>query len=424
MRGVGLKTIFTLAVLFMNCQVRGAGRDLVEDSVSFSQMLDEVEIVSVSERRLIKKVQGNLFDLGDDYSKFLWGNGQHIQVTKSSGRIIQLSREYGFYTTSGFHVETPSNDTFDAIGHFFSFTPVYNARSLQFGVSGNSVLPRSSMYLDGEPEIKKKGYDATCKYVFECMRYICKYGPVFAPLKQYHYDLESEDNDSYVIRYESSDRFYPKKNPLFAKGTIVVDKKTSQLKEIRVEEMDFLFARYVKKKRDVKSSEKKQAKATNCIFLFNEYSEPYYASVTIDWDESVPAFDDQSHQPRPNAAKNDCHVTEYWQSESMGVMTLDRYVMSCGNPDYLRLLRKLRLPHQSKYDETAVNSIKWVLDVSEYEKALSGQHPIKEQYLQQSDAPYDSFEEGLINGDLSDTNYTFPTIEEYEKTKSLFFRMP
>ena len=408
----------------MNCQANGANSGLVGDSVSYTRILDEVEIVSISERRLIKRVQDNLFDLGNDYSRFLWGNGQHIQITESSGRIIQLSREYGFYTTSGFHVETPKSDAFDAIGHYFSFSPVYNARSQQFSVSGSSVLPRSKLYVEGDSETRKKGYDALRKYVFECMRYICKYGPVFAPVKHYRYELESEDENNYVIRYVSSDRFYPKKNPLFAQGTIVVDKKTCKLKEIRVEQMEFLFARYLKKNRDVNSAKQKQARATDCVFRFNEYSEPCYATVTLDWDDSVSDFDDQNCQPRPYAARNDCHVTEYWLAESTNLMPISWYLMSCGSQDYLNLLRDRRLPGQSKYDETAINTIKWIMDVSEYEKSLSVQRPIEEQYLLQSDAPYDSFEDGVQNGEFSDTNYKFPTIEEYEKIKSLLFKMP
>lgn len=420
----GFKCLLLLAVFFLNCQANGANSGVVGDTVSYSRILDEVEIVSISERRLIKKVQDNLFDLGDDYSRFLWGNGQHIQITRSSGRIIQLSREYGFYTTSGFHVETPKSDTFDAIGHYFSFSPVFNARSQQFSVSGSSVLPRSYLYIEGNPDARKKGYNALRKYVFECMRYIGKYGPVFAPVKQYRYELESEDESDYVIRFVTADRFYPKKNPIFAKGTIVVDKKTCKLKEIRVDQMEFLFARYVKKNRDVNGNRLKQAKATDCIFRFNEYSEPYYASVTLDWDDSVPDFDDQNCQPRPNAAKNDCHVTEYWLAESTNIMPLNWYVMSCGSPDYLKLLRDRRLPKQSKYDETAVNTVKWTVDVSEYEKSLSAQRPIKEQYLLQSDAPFDSFEDEVENGEFTDTDYKFATIEEYEKVKSLLFKMP
>ena len=210
-------------------------------SYEYEKVLDEIVIHGISENKILKKARNNIFDLGKEYSDFFWGNGQHTQVVECSGKTIQLSREYGFFVNSGYHIKTPKGDEFDNLAYFSNFIPVYNARSLHYGTSTDNVLSRNYLTLEGSSYDKKNGYDALRKYVFEIMRYVCKYGPLFTPLRQYDYTLASVTESEYCFRFISSDRSYPQKNPINARGTLVIDKRTGNLKEIRIDEMEFLF---------------------------------------------------------------------------------------------------------------------------------------------------------------------------------------
>ena len=103
--------------------------------------LEEVQIEALSNRSIINKAIGNLHKRTKESISLC--NGQLTQIMEADGKVVQLSREYGYYISSSYYEKM--RNKFDGFWHS-NFVPVYNACSLRYALDGKTVLPASYSY--------------------------------------------------------------------------------------------------------------------------------------------------------------------------------------------------------------------------------------------------------------------------------------
>ena len=181
---------------------------LAQETETVNVPLEEVQIEAPSQKTIMNKAIGNLHKRTKESISLC--NGQLTQIMEANGNVIQLSREYGYYISSSYY-EKMRNE-FDGWWHS-NFVPVYNARSLRYALDGKTVLPTSYAY-PKETYPWSNNYDARVKYMFEVLRLIYLYGPVYSRnYSDYVFTGTGISGNSYLFNFESSDR-YPKNNPL------------------------------------------------------------------------------------------------------------------------------------------------------------------------------------------------------------------
>ena len=117
-----------LSILVM---LAGISPVLPQETDSIIQ-LDEVMIEAPSNKTIIKKAIGNLHSLTKE--SIYGSNCQFIQIMESAGKVIQLTREYGYLYANGY--SDKKRNEWDSYW-ITNFNPVYNARSLRYDIDGN-----------------------------------------------------------------------------------------------------------------------------------------------------------------------------------------------------------------------------------------------------------------------------------------------
>ena len=398
------KRIITVLILII-----GTVSALSQEADTINVQLSDVQIEALKPKTIIQKAIGNLMKMTKETPVSFCGNAQHIQIMESAGSVIQLSREYGYYFESGYNEK---RDDFDSRWGI-NFVPVYNARSLRYDTSGNEVLTEN--FKSAEQVISRDNwYDARGKYVFDIVRLIYLYGPVYSRnCSDYVFTLTADSGDSYTFSFESSDR-YPRKNPLYAKGQLEIDAASMKLKSIRVDNMGIHYAgkysrrEYMLKKYPDPHDSRILQDCADCDFEVNGVGEISYALIHVLWSPSNKQYytGGCGYQPRANVAGTDFVVTECWKSASFdfdslsdstrhkivpvppGVSTSDSRKWAIAS-----VFGFGRCPEHNTYNPEATDRIAWALDVSEAERQLNQKMPIKEQYRMQSADFYSSVEE-------------------------------
>lgn len=398
------KRIITVLILII-----GTVSALSQEADTINVQLSDVQIEALKPKTIIQKAIGNLMKMTKETPVSFCGNAQHIQIMESAGSVIQLSREYGYYFESGYNEK---RDDFDSRWGI-NFVPVYNARSLRYDTSGNEVLTEN--FKSAEQVISRDNwYDARGKYVFDIVRLIYLYGPVYSRnCSDYVFTLTADSGDSYTFSFESSDR-YPRKNPLYAKGQLEIDAASMKLKSIRVDNMGIHYAgkytrrEYMLKKYPDPHDSRILQDCVDCDFEVNGFGEISYALIHVLWSPSNKQYytGGCGYQPRANVAGTDFVVTECWKSASFdfdslsdstrhkivpvppGVSTSDSRKWAIAS-----VFGFGRCSEHNTYNPEATDRIAWALDVSEAERQLNQKMPIKEQYRMQSADFYSSVEE-------------------------------
>lgn len=428
-----MRKVSVLLCLFMTYLV-SMGQGISEKEDVLTASLDEVLINGWSEKTIIKKAINNLPGKSRK-DKLIYGNGQIIQTIECDGKPVQLSREYGYYMTNG-------GNTKDILR--MNFISVYNARSLRYTSSGKDVLPANylSTYYKGNGE--SGSFDARMKYMFDIMRVIYLYGPIYSRnYSDYNYTLEKETEKYYRFRFESSDR-YPDKNPLYAKGYLEIDASSMALKSFHIENMGIhLAGKYLfgvsSKYYEYYNDNRYKSDCIDCDFSIDSYGEIQYALIHLSWNSAI----DQYFRPgcgtipRLDAVESNCFVTECWQAEqakmlskkiikevagdsisNMALKLVDRFVKifyKISNSD----------PQLNEYNPSAIDKIKWSLDVSDVERQLNKNKPIIQQYVLQSHDYYDEMDERIAIGDTANCVFPPPTPSQFLiQLKEIFFDDP
>lgn len=399
--------------------------------------LEEVQIEALSNRSIINKAIGNLHKRTKESISLC--NGQLTQIMEADGNVVQLSREYGYYISSSYYEKM--RNKFDGFWHS-NFVPVYNARSLRYTLDGKTVLPASYSYPE-ETYPWSNHYDARAKYMFEILRAIYLYGPVYSRnYSDYVFKCIGTTDDSYLFHFEPSDR-YPQKNPLYAKGLIEIDAASFKLKSIRIDNMGLLYAgRYSDTETALKRypdyhDEKILKDCIDSDFNVNEDGEIDYALIHILWSPDNTQYyqGGRGSQPRANVAGTDFIVTECWQSEPLIVpdnLPGQEKAVELTDKQFKNLISLFKViglnPDGNSYNPEAIDKIDWALDVSDAERQLNQKMPIREQYKLQSKDYSRKEEEMIVNKDLEKADIS-PQQKEaqraiHELIRNNFFKDP
>ena len=399
--------------------------------------LEEVQIEALSNRSIINKAIGNLHKRTKESISLC--NGQLTQIMEADGNVVQLSREYGYYISSSYYEKM--RNKFDGFWHR-NFVPVYNARSLRYALDGKTVLPASYSYPE-ETYPWSNHYDARAKYMFEILRAIYLYGPVYSRnYSDYVFKCIGTTDDSYLFHFEPSDR-YPQKNPLYAKGQIEIDAASFKLKSIRIDNMGLLYAgRYSDTEKALKRypdyhDEKILKDCIDSYFNVNEDGKIDYALIHILWSPDSTQYykGGRGKQPRANVAGTNFIVTECWKSEPPIVpdkLPGQEKAVELTDKEFKKLIAIFkgigRNPDGNSYNPEAIDKIDWALDVSDAERQLSQKMPIREQYKLQSKDYSISEEEMIVNKELEEADNS-PQKKEaqrvvHELIRNNFFKDP
>ena len=384
--------------------------------------LDEVLIEAPSNKTIINKAIKNLQKRTKESLTF--GNAQLTQIMEAGGSVVQLSREYGYFFANGYSDKMANK--FDG-GWGMNFVPVYNARSLRYEMDGSKVLAESYAYPD-EPSPWNNRYDARARYMFDILRIVSLYGPIYSRnYSDYVFTCTGVTDDSYVFSFESSDR-YPQKNPLYAKGQIEIDYSSMKLKKIRIERMGIHIAgRYSTPDLQLKRytdfhDEKILQDCIDCDFSVKGNGEIDYALIHLQWSPSNTQYyqGGRGKQPRANVAGTDFIVTECWKTEPYKPSgTAPEKTVRLGKLKQKILIHGLlgmgKNPDNNSYNPEAIDRIDWALDVSDAERQLNRKMPIHEQYELQSKDYYSSEEEMQVRHELDFEPNTTPEKEEAKK---------
>ena len=392
-----------------------AGGQNGEQDENINIKLEEVDIISWSDRTIIKKAIKNLPKKND--GSLLIGRGQLIQIIECNGRVVQLDREYGMYCTNRFNYKRESNIEDNWALNFY---PFFNARSFRYDSVGEDTLKTN--YLNIRANVKGKNgirwidddisYDARHKYMFQIIRTIYLYGPIYSRnYSDYTFKLEESTGDIFKYSFEPSDG-YPIKNPLYVKGSIEIDAETMTLKAIIIDEMGLYRRNYDDIISSKESEKKKYIDYKDCFFKVNSLGEIDYALVHLPWDGNNDYDLRTKVRSKPNDVK--CCVTECWQLDTKERIGKNNYKLhktlsweKFYNLMVYGMAGKLRF---SRYEKKIIDSIEWAFDVTKAEKELNSRTPIEQQYTIQSRDYYSSYLEW--DNSVNDSTLLFNTVIE------------
>jgi hypothetical protein len=367
--------------------------------------LNDVYILSSKDRTILRKTAAKLPQKSNLKKSIFLGVGQHTQIVECNEKAVQLSRFYGAYATKG-----SKSYTSKRLYNRLSVLPTYNASSYRYDASGKNIL--NPEYFDSQEKDlrnrKLKSYDSYKKYIFDIMGFIYAFGPLYSSnIKDYNYEYEGGNGRYYTYLFESSDR-YPKNNPMYAKGKIVIDVETFTLKSIQVDNMGcHNLEIYLSSNLSNSDPENKRQDCVNCSFSIEKHGEICYALIHIPWNNKNDQY--FSLSPRSYPMNSNCIVTECWKTEScysctkMDLLREMIAIYKNGNEifqkiedgsrsriekhvinDSTSLIVNIHDKNICSYDPKMIERINWALDVSVAERQLSNYTPIEMQYASRS----------------------------------------
>lgn len=119
-------------------------------------------------------------------------------------------------------------ETFDRydMEYDFSFVPAYSQRSFPWDAWGEDTL---SVFCTSR-------FDAGSNKLFTVMRCIYLYAPVFSSSSLFDFRVSNIQDTSgcHVINFETKMKKYPRFNPMYAQGTIWIDRKSGKLTKMNI----------------------------------------------------------------------------------------------------------------------------------------------------------------------------------------------
>lgn len=162
-----------------------------------------------------------------------YGNGIYSKAVECNGKTVQLFHEYGLFLTSG---NCPQKDKFD-LEYRLNFIPVYTARSYDLNCSGSDTLKYIS--ISGNKKREEIRFDATSRKIFNIMRTIYLYAPLFVTPEYFEFKLTDIDSSYYTIHFSTKPECFPQKVKGFSRGILQIDRKNQQLRNITLEYFDY-----------------------------------------------------------------------------------------------------------------------------------------------------------------------------------------
>ena len=157
-----------------------------------------------------------------------YGNGQYEKITECRGKAVEYQREYGCFVKVG-NCRKDGN----IYTGMYSFVPRYSARSIPFAENGiDSLCPLFEKY-------DEYYYVSGNRKIFGFMRALEWWGPLFGDLVNYEFQQLSVNGETLTFQFETRDSCYPHKIPFYCAGTLVLDRKTCELKKIDINQVEY-----------------------------------------------------------------------------------------------------------------------------------------------------------------------------------------
>lgn len=282
---------------------------LKENSIRLSESIVSITPVKKLLTQTHKKLQPKY--KAKDWIRRFYGNGIYSKTVECNGKNVQLFHEYGLFLTSG---NCPQKDKYD-VEYNFNFIPVYTARSYDLNCSGTDTLKYLSII--GSKKRKDIRFDATSRKIFNIIRTIYLYAPLFTSPEYFEFKLTDIDSSFYTIHFSTKPECFPRKIKGFSRGMLRIDRKNQQLRNITLEYFDYyLYTLSSNPPEKVPYVTKVKAQ-----FAYDQEQHAYVDQATCetrwkykaDYEAGVYSIESPS---RPFASKNQLIEKESWKIES------------------------------------------------------------------------------------------------------------
>lgn len=196
-----------------------------------TQYLQEVSVKGIPPKTLLAKVSEQLKSFRPKYPLNYYGNAQYEKITECNLSTVEYRNEYGCYFTSG---NVRLKEKWDLNYHFY-FVPAYSARSFNFQPGVNDTL-KKQIVTGGRLE-----YDAGNRKIFNAIRSVLLWGPLFTNSRYYDIKLLDVDSVDYIFTFVAQEKYYPNDIKIYCRGTLKIDKQTFHLKNIHFDYLDYHF---------------------------------------------------------------------------------------------------------------------------------------------------------------------------------------
>ncbi len=246
-----------------------------------------------------------------EWIRRFYGNGIYSKAVECNGKNVQLFHEYGLFLTSG---NCPQKDKFD-LEYRLNFIPVYTARSYDLNCSGTDTLKYISII--GSKKREDIRFDATSRKIFNIIRTIYLYAPLFVSPEYFEFKLTDIDSSFYTIHFSTKPECFPRKIKGFSRGILQIDRNNQQLQNITLEYFDYyLYTLSSNPPEKVPYITKVKAQ-----FAYDQEQHAYINQATCetrwkykaDYQTDVYSIESPS---RPFASKNQLIEKESWKIES------------------------------------------------------------------------------------------------------------
>lgn len=192
--------------------------------------LQEVQIKGINSGQLLHSLTEQLSPIKHSYPLNFHGNAHYTKITRCNSTAVEFRDEIGCLLTSG---NVRYKEKWDLRNHDY-FIPVYTARSYNLTTSGDTLKIPS---MTGS----KLEYDAGNMKIFNVIRSIEIWGPLFSKLKYYDIELTDSDDTYYTFSFYTKKEYYPQKIKILCRGKILVGKNDHRLKQISMNYLDYHF---------------------------------------------------------------------------------------------------------------------------------------------------------------------------------------
>lgn len=246
-----------------------------------------------------------------EWIRRFYGNGIYSKTVECNGKNVQLFHEYGLFLTSG---NCPQKDKFD-LEYRLNFIPVYTARSYDLNCSGTDTLKYISII--GSKKREDIRFDATSRKIFNIIRTIYLYAPLFVSPEYFEFKLTDIDSSFYTIHFSTKPECFPRRIKGFSRGILQIDRNNQQLQNITLEYFDYyLYTLSSNPPEKVPYITKVKAQ-----FAYDQEQHAYINQATCetrwkykaDYQTDVYSIESPS---RPFASKNQLIEKESWKIES------------------------------------------------------------------------------------------------------------
>jgi len=196
-----------------------------------TQYLQEVSVKGIRPNVLLEKVFRQLKSIRTKYSLNYYGNARYEKITECGSRAVEYRHEYGCYFTSG---NVKLKEKWD-LNYHFHFIPAYSARSFNLQPDGRDTL-KKQVVTGGRLE-----YDAGSRKIFNAIRAVLVWGPLFSKLDYYDIKALEPDSTNYIFHFTTKEKCYPDHLKIYCRGTLKIDKQTHHLKNIHLDYLDYHF---------------------------------------------------------------------------------------------------------------------------------------------------------------------------------------